>query len=64
MIVLAAGIVVPFLWLIPLVALLWWWRRRRKPTDDVMVVDVSPTDDQDDLDDYELVDDDLGASPD
>jgi hypothetical protein len=29
-IVIAAGLAIPFLWLIPLLALLWWWRRRRK----------------------------------
>lgn len=29
-VVIAAGLAVPFLWLIPVLALLWWWRRRRK----------------------------------
>ncbi len=29
-IVIGAGLAVPFLWVIPLVALLWWWRRRRR----------------------------------
>jgi hypothetical protein len=29
-IVIIAGLAVPFLWLIPLAALWWWWRRRRR----------------------------------
>ncbi|MDH3500363.1 MAG: DUF4349 domain-containing protein [Acidimicrobiia bacterium] len=29
-IVIAAGLAVPFLWVIPLAAIVWWWWRRRK----------------------------------
>jgi hypothetical protein len=29
-IVIVAGLAVPFLWVIPLAALWWWWRRRRR----------------------------------
>ncbi len=59
-VVLAAGLAVPFLWLIPLVALLWWWRRRRRAADeDVVVVDVDTAEAEDDLDEYDELDDDL-----
>jgi hypothetical protein len=65
-VVLAAGLIVPFLWLIPLLALFWWWRRRRRDiADDVIVVDVGQSSqerhvDDSDLDDEEdLIDEDL-----
>ncbi len=58
--VIAAGLAVPFLWLIPLLGILWWWRRRRRTdADDVIVVDVAPgADEEDELVELDLLDDD------